>query len=92
MNWAPLDIRPLRVVFYELFAYLESMKDLHALFEQEEQRLTCLQAHLEVRRQELDLPTTPQNKTLTAQLMLQGSIDRTRGMLANLERQYEFQQ
>lgn len=50
MNWAPLDTKPLRVTFDEIFAYLESLKDLHdlnpiALFEQEvEQRLTDLQA------------------------------------------------
>ena len=55
MNWAPLDIRPLRAIFDELFAYLESLKDLHnlgpaALFRQElGQRLTNLRAHVEIR-------------------------------------------
>lgn len=54
-------------------------------------RLTSLQAQLEVRRRELDVPVTHQDETLTALSMLQGSIDRTHATLADLERQYEFQ-
>ena len=56
MNRAPLDIRPLRAIFDKLFAYLESLKDLHtlgptALFQQEEGRkLTSLQAQVNIRR------------------------------------------
>ncbi|KAJ8644417.1 hypothetical protein MRB53_006165 [Persea americana] len=97
MNWAPLDIRPLRAIFYELFAYLESLKDLRglspdALFEQEVgQRLTSLRAQLEVRRRELDVPMTAQDETLTTLSTLRGSIDRTCATLDDLELQYDFQ-
>ena len=98
MNWAPLDIRPLTTIFDEIFAYLETLKNLHnlgpdALFQQEMgQRLTNLRAQIEIRRQELDIPITAQDETLVALTTLRGSIERTRSMLADLERQYEFQQ
>ncbi|KAJ8632668.1 hypothetical protein MRB53_026004 [Persea americana] len=83
MNWEQLDIRPLRAIFDERFAYLESLKDLSGLspiglFQQEVgQRLTSLRGQLAVRRQELDVLVTAQNETLTVLLMLQGSIDKT---------------
>ncbi|KAJ8633444.1 hypothetical protein MRB53_026780 [Persea americana] len=98
MNWAPLDIRPLKAIFNELFAHLESLRDLHslgpiALFQQEGgQRLTSLRAQVEIRCQELDIPLTAQDETLAALSTLRGSIERTRSMLANLEQQQEFQQ
>ncbi|KAJ8621763.1 hypothetical protein MRB53_030292 [Persea americana] len=87
MNWAPLNIRSLRAIFDELFAYLESLKDLHnlgpaALFRQEvRQRLTNLRAQVEIRRQELDIFITTQDETLAALTTLRGSIERTRSML-----------
>ncbi|KAJ8649440.1 hypothetical protein MRB53_002463 [Persea americana] len=56
------------------------------------QRLTNLRAQIEIRRQELDIPITAQDETLVALTTLRGSIERTRSMLADLERQYEFQQ
>ncbi|KAJ8632688.1 hypothetical protein MRB53_026024 [Persea americana] len=95
---APLDIRPLKAIFDELFAYLKSLRDLHslgptALFQQEVgQRLTSLRAQVEIRCQELNVPATAQDGTLTALSTLRGSIERTRSMLADLERQYDFQQ
>ena len=96
MNWAPLDIRPLRAVFDELFAYLESLRELHCLgpttlFRQEVgQRLSSLLAQVEIKRQELDIPMTAQDETLTALSTLKMSSERTLSMLPDLERQYEF--
>ena len=83
MNWTPLDIRPLKVIFDELFAYLESLRDLHslgptALFRQVvRQRLTSLWAQVEIRLQEMDIPMTAQDETLAALSMLRGSIEGT---------------
>ena len=98
MNWAPLDISPLRAIFDELFAYLESLKDLHnlgpaALFQQEVgQRLINLRAQVEIKRKELDIPIIAQDETLAALSTLRVSIERTRLMLADLEQRYEVQQ
>ncbi|KAJ8644161.1 hypothetical protein MRB53_005909 [Persea americana] len=71
MNWAQLDIRPLKTIFDELFTYLESLRDLYslgptALFRQEDETLAALST-------------------------LRGSIERTRSMLADLERQRKLE-
>lgn len=70
MNWAPLDVSPLKTAFDELFVYLKSLKelsnqDLTTIFEQAvEERLVSIQAQLESGHQELDLPVVTRVKLL----------------------------
>lgn len=98
MNWAPLNIRPLKMAFDELFVYLENLKEFHSqnpttLFEQEvEERLVRLRAQLESQRQELDAPIVAQNETLASLDKLRDIIEKTRLVLVDLEQQYIFQQ
>ncbi|KAJ8621779.1 hypothetical protein MRB53_030308 [Persea americana] len=98
MNWAPLDVRPLKAIFDERFPYLECLRDHHslgptALFQKKVgERLTCLWAQVEIRCQELNVLVTAPDETLAALSTLRGSIERTHSMIADLERQYEFQQ
>lgn len=98
MNWAPLNIRPLKIAFDELFFYLENLKefrshDPNTLFEQEvEERLVSLRAQLESQRQELDAPIVAQNVTLASLDKLRDIIEKTRLVLVDLEQQYILQQ
>lgn len=98
MNWAPLDVSPLKTTFDELFVYLKSLKelsnqDLTTIFEQAvEERLVSIQAQLESGHQELDLPVVAQSKTFVALDRLRDSINKTWLVLVDQEQQYIFQQ
>lgn len=91
LNWAPLDVRPLRATFDKLFVYLENLKDSlnrnpTILFEQEvEERLNSLQAKLEFGRRELDAPVVAQSEVLAALDKLHDNIERTQLILVNLK-------